>query len=76
MSRKGNSWDNAVAESFFHTLKTWLTYHRKYKNRDELENDLYWYIEIYYNRVRKHSANNRLTPDEKEQTYYERENVA
>ncbi len=76
MSRKGNSWDNAVAESFFHTLKTWLIYHRKYKNRDELEKDLYWYIEIYYNRVRKHSANNWLTPDEKEQKYYEREIVA
>ena len=76
MSRKGNCWDNAVAESFFHTLKTRLIYHRKYKNQEELNKDLYWYIEIYYNRIRKHSANNWLTPDEKERKYYESGNVA
>ena len=76
MSRKGNCWDNAVAESFFHTLKTRLIYHRKYRTMDELNKDLYWYIEIYYNRIRKHSANNWLTPDEKESKYYETENVA
>ena len=76
MSRKGNCWDNAVAESFFHTLKTRLIYHRKYKTLQELNKDLYWYIEIYYNRLRKHSANNWLTPDEKERNYYETGNVA
>ena len=76
MSRKGNCWDNAVAESFFHTLKTRLIYHRKYKTLEELNKDLYWYIEIYYNRLRKHSANNWLTPDEKERKYYETGNVA
>ncbi len=76
MSRKGNCWDNAVAESFFHTLKTRLIYHRKYITSEELRKDLYWYIEVYYNRVRKHSANNWLTPDEKERKYYEREYVA
>jgi len=76
MSRKGNCWDNAVAESFFHTLKTRLIYHRKYNTSEELNKDLYWYIEVYYNRVRKHSANNWLTPDEKELKYYELENVA
>ena len=76
MSRKGNCWDNSVAESFFHTLKTRLTYHRKYKTSDELRKDLYWYIEVYYNRVRKHSANNWLTPVEKERKYYEQKYVA
>jgi putative transposase len=76
MSRKGNCWDNAVAESFFHTLKTRLIYHRKYRTMEELNKDLYWYIEIYYNRIRKHSANNWLTPDEKESKYYETGNVA
>ena len=76
MSRRGNCWDNAVAESFFHTLKTRLIYHRKYKTRAELNKDLYWYIEVYYNRIRKHSANNWLTPDEKERKYYELGNVA
>lgn len=70
MSRKGNCWDNAVAESFFHTLKTRLTYHKKYRTIEELNKDLYWYIEIYYNRVRKHSANNWLTPEQKESNYY------
>jgi len=76
MSRKGNCWDNAVAESFFHTMKTRLIYHRKYKRIEELEKDLYWYIEIYYNRIRKHSANNWLTPEEKDRKYYEKGNVA
>jgi len=76
MSRKGNCWDNAVAESFFHTLKTRLIYHRKYKTQEELNRDLYWYIEIYYNRIRKHSANGWLTPDEKEHKFYETVNVA
>lgn len=76
MSRKGNCWDNAVAESFFHTLKTRLIYHRNYRTMEELNKDLYWYIDIYYNRIRKHSANNWLTPDEKERKYYATVNVA
>ena len=76
MSRKGNCWDNSVAETFFHTLNTRLTYHRKYKTSDELRKDLYWYIEVYCNRVRKHSANNWLTPVEKERKYYEQKYVA
>lgn len=70
MSRKGNCWDNAVAESFFHTLKVRLTNHRNYKDILELNRDLYWYIEIYYNRVRKHSANNWLTPEQMEDRFY------
>lgn len=70
MSRKGNCWDNAVAESFFHTLKTRLIYHRKYQTKEELKRDLFWYIEIYYNRVRKHSANNWMTPEQKELNFY------
>ena len=65
-----------VAESFFHTLKTRLIYQRKYNTSEELNRDLYWYIEVYYNRVRKHSANNWLTPDEKERKYYELGNAA
>lgn len=70
MSRKGNCWDNAVVESFFHTLKTRLTHHRRYSTMEELNRDIYWYIEIYYNRVRKHSANNWLTPEQMESNYY------
>lgn len=74
MSRKGNCWDNACAESFFSTLKTRLTHHRTYETMDELRRDLYWYIEIYYNRYRKHSANNGMTPEQKE-LYYQQEQI-
>jgi len=76
MSRRGNCWDNAVAESFFHTLKTRLIFHRKYQTKKELVRDLFWYIEIYYNRVRKHSANNWMTPEQKEIKFYENKKVA
>lgn len=69
-SRKGNCWDNAVIESFFHTLKTRFTNHKNYTSMDTLMRDLYKYIEIYYNRVRKHSANNWLTPEDKENRFY------
>ena len=74
MSRKGNCWDNACAESFFSTLKTRLTHHRTYETMDELRRDLYWYIEIYYNRYRKHTANNGMTPEQKE-LYYKQEKI-
>ncbi len=62
MSRKGNCWDNAVAESFFHTLKTQLIYHRRFQNKDVMEKALFNYIEIYYNRRRRHSTNGYQTP--------------
>jgi transposase InsO family protein len=54
MSRKGNCWDNAVAESFFHTLKTELTNHYKFKNQQEAKNVIFEYIEVFYNRIRIH----------------------
>ncbi len=69
MSRKGNCWDNAVAESFFSTLKKRLINHRTYHNMEELQRDLFWYIEIYYNGYRKHSANEWLSPKQKELNY-------
>jgi putative transposase len=58
MSRKGNCWDNAVAESFFKTIKTELIYHHKYKTRMEAELQIFKYIETWYNRMRRHSALN------------------
>ncbi|MFT6346051.1 MAG: transposase InsO family protein [Polaribacter sp.] len=64
MSRKGNCWDNAVAESFFHTLKTELTNHYQFKNQQEAKNVIFEYIEVFYNRIRIHSANNYLAPVE------------
>jgi len=62
MSRKGNCWDNAVSESFFHTLKTELVHHQHYQTRAEAKQELFEYIEVFYNRERIHSANNYLLP--------------
>lgn len=56
MSRKGNCWDNAVVESFFKTLKTELIYGIKLASRDQTEKNIFEYIEIWYNRNRRHSA--------------------
>ena len=70
MSRKGNCWDNAVTESFFHTLKTQLIHHVKFKNRKDAERKLFVYIEAYYNRRRRrHSTNGYLSPAEFEKRY-------
>jgi putative transposase len=68
MSRKGDCWDNAVAESFFHTLKTELTNHYKFKNQEEAKNVIFEYIEVFYNKIRIHSANDYLAPVEFEET--------
>lgn len=62
MSRKGNCWDNAVSESFFHTLKTELTHHLKFKTRGEAKRQIFEYIEVFYNRKRLHSANDYMSP--------------
>jgi len=62
MSRKGNCWDNAVAESFFHTLKTELVYHEDYATRAEAKGDIFEWIEVFYNRKRRHSSLGYLSP--------------
>ena len=62
MSRKGNCWDNAPMESFFHTLKTECVYGFKYKTRQEAKASLFDYIEIFYNRQRRHSALQYMNP--------------
>lgn len=56
MSRLGNCWDNAVAESFFHTLKVELVHHRTYESREEAKTEIFEYVEVFYNRQRLHSA--------------------
>lgn len=66
MSRKGGCWDNAPVESFFHTLKTDLVHHREYQTNWEAKADIFEYIEIFYNRSRRHSALGYLTPAEYE----------
>jgi transposase InsO family protein len=68
MSRKGNCWDNAPMESFFHTLKTELVYHRDYLTRDEARRDIFEYIEVFYNRQRRHSTLGYLSPAQFEVT--------
>jgi len=62
MSRKGDCWDNAVAESFFHTLKTELVHHCDYETRDDARASIFEYIEVFYNRQRLHSANGYEAP--------------
>ena len=62
MSRKGNCWDNAVAESFFHTLKTELIYLEDFDTHEQAQTVVFEYIEVFYNRQRGHSANGSLAP--------------
>jgi len=69
MSRKGNCWDNAVAESFFATLKTELVHRRRWRNALELRAALFEYIEVFYNRRRLHSSLDYKTPAAVEQEY-------
>ena len=66
MSRKGNCWDNACVESFFGTLKRELVYHRHYATRDEATQDIFEYIEVFYNRQRRHSTLGYDSPAEYE----------
>lgn len=61
MSRKGNCWDNAVAESFFKTLKVELVYHNKYETRKEAALSIFEYIETFYNTKRRHKQLKNLT---------------
>ena len=68
MSRKGNCWDNAVAESFFHTLKTELVYMENLNTHEQARTAVFEYLEVFYNRQRCHSANGYLAPLVYEQT--------
>ena len=68
MSRKGNCWDNAVAESFFHTLKTELVYVEDFNTHEQAQTAVFEYIEVFYNRQRCHSSNGYLAPLVYEQT--------
>lgn len=69
MSRKGNCWDNAVAESFFSTLKSELTERRRWRSRLELRDAVFEYIECFYNRQRLHSTLHYKTPLQIEREY-------
>lgn len=67
MSRRGNCWDNAVAESFFGSLKSELIYRTSYTTRIAACTSIFDYIEIFYNKRRLHSTLGYLTPVEKVQ---------
>jgi transposase InsO family protein len=66
MSGKGNCWDNAPVESFFATLKTELIYRHRYVTREQARNAIFEYIEVFYNRQRRHSSLGYLSPVEYE----------
>jgi transposase InsO family protein len=64
MSRKGNCWDNPVAESFFKTLKTELVYHTDYATKQQAKLAIFEYIEGWYNKRRRHSALANRSPQQ------------
>lgn len=70
MSRKGNCWDNAISESFFASLKTECVYQLDLDTRAMAQNEIFDYIEVFYNRERFHSSLGNLSPWEFEQNYY------
>ncbi|MCX2477439.1 IS3 family transposase [Pedobacter sp. MC2016-05] len=76
MSRKGNCWDNAVAESFFKTMKTEMVYQRTFKTKEQAYLAIFEYIEVWYNRKRIHSSLGYLTPLEVEKTIINRKRAA
>jgi transposase InsO family protein len=75
MSRRANCWDNAVAESFFATLKKELVRNHAFATREQARAEVFEYIEVFYNRQRAHSLLNYETPDAFE-ACFEKKNVA
>lgn len=71
MSRKGNCWDNAVMESFFSRLKVELIYAEAHKTLDEIRSSIFEYIEMFYNRIRRHSAIGYVSPHDYERQFNE-----
>lgn len=69
MSRRGNCWDNAPVESFFSTLKRELVHHRRYQTRAEARAEIFEYIEVWYNRRRRHSSLGSKSPVEYEELF-------
>jgi putative transposase len=70
MSRRGNCYDNAVAESFFQLLKRERIRRKTYKDREEARRDIFNYIEMFYNPVRRHGYNDNLSPMEFERRHF------
>ena len=76
MSRKGDCWDNAVAESFFKTMKTEWVYHKTYNTRHDAALSIFEFIETWYNTRRRHSSLNYLSPCEYEEMLKKQKNAA
>jgi putative transposase len=72
MSRRGNRHDNAVVESFFQLLKRERIKRRTYLNREQARQDVFDYIEMFYNPIRRHSHNDGLSPVKYEQQFNQR----
>jgi putative transposase len=76
MSGKGDCWDNAPTESFFSTLKREQVHHKYYETRDSARTDIFFYIEAFYNRKRRHSTLNYLNPAAFEEIYFKNQSVS
>jgi len=70
MSRKGNCWDNAPMESFFASLKRELVHRHRFTTRDEARQAIFWWIEAWYNRKRRHSALGYISPEQFERQHH------
>ena len=76
MSSTGNCYDNAVAESFFHTLKTEHIYFEHYETREQAKQSIFEYVEVFYNRRRRHSTLGYLSPDMFEKHWGQQQNFS
>jgi len=76
MSRKGNCYDNAPMESFWGSLKNELVHHKRYATRNEAKASIQEYIEIFYNRQRRHSRLGNISPAAFEANYYKMKEAA
>lgn len=76
MSGIGNCYDNAAMESFFHTLKTEHIYFEHYETREEAKQSIFEYVEVFYNRKRRHSTLGYLSPSAFEKQWYQQRNIS
>lgn len=75
-SGTGNCYDNAAMESFFHTLKTEHIYFENYQTREQAEQSIFEYVEVFYNRKRRHSTLGYLSPADFEKQWYQQQSVS
>ena len=73
VSLKGDCWDNAPMESFFGTLKTECLHHFKFQTRDHARQVVFEYIEVFYNRIRRHATIQNQVPADYANQYYKNE---